>query len=56
VIEEAAAAAWAFGIALPSVQQPPPLLPRAMQLICVVLANLCSWYDGATLFRFFCSV
>lgn len=43
----AAAAAWAIGAALPSVQQPPPLLPRAIQLLCVVLANFGSWYDCA---------
>ena len=41
----AAAAAWAIGIALPPVPQPPPLLPRSIQLLCVVLANFSSWYD-----------
>ena len=41
----AAAAAWAIGAALPSVQQPPPLLPRGIQLLCIVLANFGSWYD-----------
>lgn len=38
-----AAVAWAIGLALPLVQQPPPLLPHAMQLLCVLLANFSSW-------------
>lgn len=38
-----AAVAWAITVALPSLQQPPPSLPRAMQLLCIVLANFSSW-------------
>ena len=41
----AAAAAWAIGAALPLIQQPPPLLPRAIQLLCVILANFSAWLN-----------
>jgi hypothetical protein len=43
----AQAAAWAIRTALPLSPQPPPLLPRSMQLLCVVIKNICSWLDCA---------